>query len=185
MNSKRLEGGKHTFEGQQIIYPRVVKKFQFKYLVTWLAMYLGSTTSLHRAIKTLRILITIFLEGTASPFFRFLHVHVLRDKNITETLINETEAIDRALIRHSLCIANIPIRSSRRSEISRHYDQLIVNDILPWCPWTCGNSKQRRTSTRMTGATRSWHSAAWLLRFALISRPTLPVCPADARWHVF
>jgi len=42
-------------------------------------------------------------------------------------------------------------------------DQLTLC-ILPWYPWMCGSSKQRRTSTRMTGARRSWHFAAWLHR---------------------
>lgn len=44
------------------------------------------------------------------------------------------------------------------ARVSRH--RMI---FLPWCLWTCGSSKHRRTSTRMTEATRSWHFAAWLL----------------------
>jgi len=144
---------------------------------TWKAPFYYTTQS------KFRILIAIFLK----EFCFSLLLLLIRtwDKNTTGILINKTVATDRTLKLWCSYITDVITRSLCRSEISRYYDQLIVNDILPWCPWTCGNSKQRRTSTRMTGATRSWHSAAWLLRFALISRPTLPVCPADVRWHVF
>lgn len=52
-------------------------------------------------------------------------------------------------------VARSPSPAEKFRTLTAAADQLLASEILPSCPWTCGNSKQRRTSTRMTGATRS------------------------------
>ena len=75
-----------------------------------------------------------------------------------------------AALRSAHMAAKITHRNHTRSERS-------FIDI-PWCPATCGSSKQRRTSTRMTAATQFSHFAASLP--ACVPAPGLaPVVPSS------